>query len=206
MRFGFPGTVLAAALSVAAPALAQPLGIGTSPQGALTYSAGAAMARVLTEAGKMQSRVQPGSGTTVMVPLVNTGELDLCIVNSYEMIEAFTGINAFNGRPQRNIRMIGVLFPVKTSLFVRKNSPMQTLADIRGKSIAYGYTSQEIIRTTVDAILANAGVGAADMRTLLVPNLIRGADEFIAGRVDLDRKSTRLNSSHSRASRMPSSA
>ena len=36
--------------------------------------------------------------------------------------------------------------------------------------------------------------------------VVEGSVEFLGERIDRDRKSTRLNSSHSRASRMPSSA
>ena len=53
------GCALALATSAAA---AQPLGIGTSPQGTMTYRLGAALSKVLAEAG-IQSRVQPQSGT-----------------------------------------------------------------------------------------------------------------------------------------------
>ncbi|HWP34939.1 MAG TPA: TAXI family TRAP transporter solute-binding subunit [Thermodesulfobacteriota bacterium] len=185
MRRALPSTLLAAWLLAAAPVAAQPIGIGTSPQGTLTYSLGATFAKVLTETAGLQARVQPSSGTGVMVPLVDSGELDVGFVNTLEVTEAYTGTGSFNGRPQRNIRMIGVLFPIKVGLFVRKDSPIRTVKDIRGKAIAYGYTSQEIIKTLVDGILANAGLTAADVRTVLVPNLIRGVDEFIAGRVDV---------------------
>ena len=73
---------IAALLSLAAPASAQPLGIGTSPQGTMTYTLGATYAKALDEAAKIQARVQPNSGTGVMVPLVNSGELDIGFVNT----------------------------------------------------------------------------------------------------------------------------
>ncbi len=37
----------------------------------------------------------------------------------------------------------------------------------------------------MDGLLANAGISINDMRPVLVPNLIRGIDELIAGRVDV---------------------
>ncbi len=174
-----------AAVCLAGPALAQPLGIGTSPQGTLTYTLGATFAKALDDAAKIQARVQPSSGTGVMVPLVNTGELDIGFVNTLELTEAYEGTGAFDKRPQKQLRALGVLFPIKVGFFVRKDSPIKSIRDIKGRSIAYGYTSQVIIKTVTDGMLANAGLKASDMKTVLVPNLIRGVDEFMSGKVDV---------------------
>lgn len=175
---------MAALCLAAASAGAQPLGIGTSPQGTLTYTLGATYAKALDDAGKIQARVQPSSGTGVMVPLVNSGELDIGFVNTLELTEAYTGTGSFANRPQKNLRVVGVMFPIRSGFFVRKDSPIRSAAELKGKSIAYGYTTQEIIRTVVDGLLANAGLTAADIKPVLVPNLIRGVDEFISGRTD----------------------
>jgi TRAP transporter TAXI family solute receptor len=177
-------SALAALCLAASGAAAQPLGIGTSPQGTLTYTLGATYAKALDDAGKIQARVQPSSGTGVMVPLVNNGELDIGFVNTLELTEAYTGTGSFANRPQKNLRVVGVMFPIRSGFFVRKDSPIRAAADLKGKTIAYGYTTQEIIRTVVDGLLANAGMTAGDVKTVLVPNLIRGVDEFIAGRSD----------------------
>lgn len=177
--------VLAACALAAGDAAAQPLGIGTSPQGTMTYTLGATFAKALDDAGKIQARVQPSSGTGVMVPLVNGGELDIGFVNTLELTEAFTGTGSFANRPQKNLRVAGVMFPIKSGFFVRKDSPIRSAADLKGKAVPYGYTTQEIIRTVVDGLLANAGLTAVDVKPVLVPNLIRGVDEFIAGRADV---------------------
>jgi uncharacterized protein len=182
---GIFSAALAGILLLAGPALAQPVGIGTSPQGTLTYTLGATYAKALDDAAKIQARVQPSSGTGVMVPLVNGGELDVGFVNTLELTEAYTGTGSFNGRPQKDIRAVGVLFPIRSGLFVRKDSPIKSATELKGKAVPYGYTSQEIIRTVVDGLLANAGIAPGDVKQVLVPNLIRGVDEFIAGRVEV---------------------
>src|SRR6185312_757127 len=88
--------VFAAALAVstglAASASAQPIGIGTSPQGTLTYQIGASVAKVLLDAGKLQSRIQPQSGTSTLIPLINSGELDIGFANTAEVYDAFHGV------------------------------------------------------------------------------------------------------------------
>jgi len=171
-------------LLIAANAHAQPLGLGTSPQGTLTYQIGATVSKVLSEAAKIPSRVQPSSGTGAMIPLVNSGEIDIGFCNTLELYESFHGTGTFDKRPNPKLRAVAVLFPIRTGLFVRNDSPVRTVKDLKGRSMAHGFTSQEIIQTTVDAMLATGGLTASDARTVLVPNLIRGVDEFMSGRVD----------------------
>lgn len=177
--------LLLAGLVAGAQAGAQPLGIGTSPQGTLTYALGTAFARVLSESERISARVQPSAGTGVMIPLLDRGELDIAFANTLEVYEAYSGTGSFNGRPQRNVRMAALMMPIRVGLFVRREAPIRGLADLRGRSIAYGYTSQEVIRTVLDGLLANGGLTINDLRPVLVPNLIRGVDEFIGGRVDV---------------------
>lgn len=185
MRKWLYSAVAALLFGGATTASAQPIGLGTSPQGTLTYSIGAAVSRVLGQAGKIQSRVQPSSGTGTMIPLVNSGEIDIGFCNTLELYQSFHGVGTFDKRPNPKLRAIGVIFPIRVGLFVRADSPIKSVKDMKGKTISYGYTSQEIIKLTVDAMLATGGLTIADLKPVLVPNLIRGVDDFMSGRVDI---------------------
>jgi TRAP transporter TAXI family solute receptor len=180
------GAAFACAAILAAPALsAQPVGLGTSPQGTLTYAVGAAVAKVLTDVGQVQARVQPSSGTGAMIPLVDSGEIDLGFANTLELYDAFHGVGTFDKRPNPNLRTMAVIFPIRVGLFVRADSPIKSVKDMKGHTVAYGFTSQEIIKKTVDAMLATEGLTIADLKPVMVPNLVRGVDEFIGGRADI---------------------
>lgn len=187
MRFtAIIAVAASAATMIAAPAQAQPIGISTSPQGTLTYAVGAAVAKVLNEKGGIQARVQPSSGTGSGMPLVNSGEIDLGLANTLELYDAYHGVGTFEGRPaNKNLRTIAVIFPIKVGLFVRNDSPIKTVKDMKGHSVAYGFTSQEIIKKTVDAMLATDGLTIKDLKPVMVPNLVRGVDELVGGRADI---------------------
>ena len=174
--------VLAFVFAIAAHA--QALGIGTAPQGTIGYNMGSAIARALSEAEKIQSRVQPYSGSSAVFPLVNTGEMDLTVGNVLEAQEAASGEGPYAGRKQGNLRIVAVIFPIQVGLFVKKDSPIRTIADLKGKRVTYGYTAQVTLKRVVDAVLANGGIDASDIRTTLVPNVIRGADDFAEGKAD----------------------
>ena len=163
---------------------AQTLGIGTAPQGTIGYNMGSAIAKALQEAEKIQSRVQPYSGSSAVFPLVNTGEMDFTLGNVLEAQEAANGEGPYAGRKQANLRIVAVIFPIQVGLFVKKDSPIRTIADLKGKRVTYGYTAQVTLKRVVDSILANGGIDNSDIRTTLVPNVIRGADDFAEGKAD----------------------
>src|SRR5262245_21213659 len=116
-----------AATLAAALAQAQALGIGTAPQGSIGYNMGSAIAKVIAETENVQSRVQPYSGSSAVLPLVNTGELDLTVCNVLEAQEAANGEGPYNGRKQPNLRVLAVTFPIYSSLFVKKDAPYRAI-------------------------------------------------------------------------------
>ncbi len=174
----------AAAALFAAGAHAQVLGFGSAPQGSIGYNMSAAIARVMSESANIQSRVQPYSGSSAVLPLVNSGELDLAVCNVLEIEEATRGEGMYKGRKQANLRVLGVIFPLYSSIFVRKDSPIKSLSQLKGKRLPYGYSAQVTLERIVDAIIATGGLTRRDIVPVLVPNVVRGADDFMEGKLD----------------------
>ena len=172
------------AAALPAAGQAQALGFGSAPQGSIGYNMSSAIAKVLAEDAKLQSRVQPYSGSSAVLPLVNSGELDLAVCNVLEAQEATNGEGPYNGRKQDKLRVVGTLFPLLSSIFVRKDSNIRSLADLKGKRIPAGFSAQVTLDRIIDAVLANGGVERKDIVPVLVPNVIRGADDFAEGKID----------------------
>jgi len=101
-----------------------------------------------------------------------------------EAQEAAAGEGPYQGRKQSNLRVLGVIFPLYSSIFVRKDSPIKSLADLKGKRIPAGFSAQVTLDRIIDAVLANGGVSRKDIVPVLVPNVIRGADDFVEGKID----------------------
>src|SRR4051812_1127080 len=153
--------LLVAALPLAAQA--QVLGFGSAPQGSIGYNMSAAIARVMSEQAGIQSRVQPYSGSSAVLPLVNSGELDLAVCNVLEIEEATRGEGMYKGRKQANLRVLGVIFPLYSSIFVRKDSPVRSLAELKGKRVPYGFSAQVTLERIIDAIIATGGLARKDV-------------------------------------------
>ncbi|EBA07777.1 TAXI family TRAP transporter solute-binding subunit [Sagittula stellata] len=175
------GALCAASISTAAHA--QQLGIGTMAPGNLGYSIGSAIASVLST-HDIGAIVQPSGGTSAYLPLVDSGELDFGIANVIESGQAAAGEAGFEGHQLKNLRAVSVLFPFRVGLFVREDSGIETIADLKGKRIAYGFTNQVTLKKVVDAILATGDVKEGDFTPVMVPTVVRGMDDFSAGKAD----------------------
>ncbi len=83
------------------------------------------------------------------------------------------------------MRIITAVHALRTPFFVRKDSGMVKMADIKGKRVSLGYSAMRNIDKTMRAQLATAGLTENDVKPVLVPNVVRSADEFMAGNADM---------------------
>src|SRR3954447_23955152 len=129
----------ASAMFVLAPstlANAQTLGVATMQPGSLNHTTGTAIAKVIKEKAGLNALVQPTAGESVIIPIVARGEAEFGIANSLEVLVST------EGGKLSELRLIGAIHPLSTAYFVRKSSPMKTLADLRGKKVVFGFSAQ----------------------------------------------------------------
>jgi TRAP transporter TAXI family solute receptor len=175
---------LAAAFAIAAGAMtagtaaAQTLGLAAMAPGSLNNTTATAIAKVIKEKGGLNMLVQPTAGESVIIPLVGRGEADFGIANSLE-VKIIVEDSKLT-----DLRLIGAIHPLITAYFVRKSSPMRTIADLKGKKVVSGFSAQKTLDISGRAVLAAGGLGDKDYSPVLVPNVIRGADDFVSGAVD----------------------
>jgi uncharacterized protein len=175
---------LAAGLGGAAWASRTPtsLRIVTNPQGSLFYRAGAAVAKVLSDNQPLPARVQPYSGTSVALPLVDSGEVELSVNNTNDVRMAYRGMKPFLASPR--LRLASVLFTLRVAMFVPARSDIHSVADLRGKRVAGEYKAQLAVWFNTTSILASAGLGWNDVTMVPTANVVTGADLLIENRVD----------------------
>jgi TRAP transporter TAXI family solute receptor len=142
------------------------------------------MAKVLKEKGGLNTLVQTTAGETVLIPMVARGEIDLGIAN---LAEVQAQVEGAAGSPptQSDLRLIGVLHPLRTAFWARKDSPVKTMADLKGKRVTLGFSAMRAVDMLVQAQLALGGLTADDVKPVMVPNVIRGADDFVNGAADV---------------------
>src|SRR3954468_9598100 len=159
-------------------ASAQTYGFATLPPGTLNHTTASAISKIVKEKGGMNMLVQPTAGDQVINPLVGRGEVEIGITNIMESQDALEG-------GLKDMRIITAAHALRTPLFVRKDSGMFKNADLKGKRVTMGYSAMRNIDKTMRAQLATAGLTEADVKPVLVPNVVRSADEFMASNADM---------------------
>jgi uncharacterized protein len=158
-------------------ASSQTFGFATMQPGTLNHTSGSAVAKVLKEKANLNVVIQPTAGESVLIPIVSRGEAEFGIANIFE-VEAAKASSA-------NLRLIGSLHPLRGAFWVRKDTNMRTMADLKGKRVGMGYSAMRTIDPMVKAILSTGGLTEKDVTPVLIPNVIRGADDFVSGAADM---------------------
>jgi hypothetical protein len=178
-------SALAAAFVLgSAAASAQTVGMATSPAGSLYHTQGSAMAPMLKEKGDIEVRIQPFTSPNIHLPAINAGQIEFALANIYEVSQAVGGLDFFAGKKNENLRLVTITGPLRSAIFVKKDSPIKQLADLKGQRVTWGYTQQNTIRAQILSYFESAGLSEKDITPVMVPAVIRGADDFAAGKAD----------------------
>ena len=175
--------VTAVAAVMATAAHAQVRVIASNPQGSIFYSASVAIGKLLDEKLKMQVRVQPMGGSSTYIPLLNRGETDFGLTNVDDLLTAFKGTGNFR-QPNPDLRLIAAVFPLTLGVMVPNDSAIKTMADLKGKTMPWGYNAQTTGRALQQAVLANANMSMKDVKGVPTQSLFSGVDMLGEGKVD----------------------
>ncbi|WP_134498928.1 TAXI family TRAP transporter solute-binding subunit [Microvirga pakistanensis] len=176
--------ILIAMTCVGTGASAQSLRFGAGQQGSQNYGVNAALAQVIDTQTDLAVTVQAFGGPTAFLPLLNAGELDIAAVVTPDVGDAIRGTGPFKGMPQQNLRVVAPLLPSPVGLMVRKDSGISTIADLKGKRIAWGVPAQASIQPYFEGALANGGLTASDVRTVPASSVANGVAALVSGNVD----------------------
>ena len=165
--------------------------IGTNPPGTVFYALASGLAKVVSDATPIQMTVQPYTGTSTFMPLLNNGELDFGINNFVDMALAYQGpdrlkIGGRNPFPHiPNVRLVMRGSPFLVGLLMRKDSPIKTIHEIKGKRLSGEYPAQLAVWYNMFGALASAGLTWTDVKVVPVPGANEGVDALVQGRVDV---------------------
>jgi TRAP transporter TAXI family solute receptor len=184
MRVSSIVAALAGAALFAGTAAAQaPLGLATSAPGSLYHNIGTAIAKAANSHG-LNITIQPATSPNQYLPAVAHGQMEFGVGNLQEFIYALKGEAWFKGNANPDLRAVALLYPLAEAIFVRKDSGIKTIGDLKGKRMTAGFTAQNTILPQLDAIYATAGLTRDDVVKVQVPNVVAGADAFMAGQTD----------------------
>src|SRR5437660_3089565 len=126
--------------------------LGTATPGGGFQIYGAAYSAALNEVDATLTVEQRSTkGSTENAPLLAEGKIDIGLATGEVTYEALTGI----GRPPANLKIINAMYPNSGMFMVRGDSPYRTIADLKGKPIAWGASGSGFVvlaRYVVDGL------------------------------------------------------
>ena len=195
----FPALVLVLSLAggaaaIRAAAQSQPMPksvtVGTNPAGTVYFALASGIAKVVSGAAGYQMVVQPHAGTSTMLPLINTGEMEFGIQNGVDLWLAYRGPshqiggrNPFAHTP--NVRLVMRGAPLMVGLLVRKDSPIKSIHDVKGKRFTGEYRAHLAVWYNMFGHLSSAGLAWSDVRVIPVNTVNDGVDALVQGRADV---------------------
>ena len=165
--------------------------IGTNPPGTVFYALAGALAKVATEGGPVQTAIQPYTGTSTLLPLLDSGELEFATVNGVDMGMAYAGpqrlkVGGKNDFPHSaNIRLVMRGAPLVIALLVKKDSPLKSVHDVKGKKVTGEYPAHQAVWFNMYGLLASGGLGWKDVNVVPVPAVNDGIDALVQGRAEV---------------------
>ena len=162
----------------------QTVGIVTTPAGSYSNSAGQAIAKVLVDKAKVRAVVQAQAGTGFEE--VESGAAEFNVSNSFDATFYATGTGDYqSGGAKPDMRVLGALIPYRVAMHVRADSGIKSIHDLKGKRVSSDFNAQKTIGRIIEAHLANAGLTYDDVVKVPAPNVVRQAEDFKSGKVDV---------------------
>lgn len=177
-------SLAAAPLAGMAPAQAQMrrIAIGTNPAGTDYYQIGGGLAKLFSEKLGAQAIVQPYAGSSVYLPLIEAGEVTMGLSSTLDSGGAFRGEQ---GRPpMKKLRSLARMWPLAYAMVVRKDSPIRGVADLKGKRVVISFKANVALEPIHHAVLATAGLSAADVVPVSVGGIPQGMRGVVEGNID----------------------
>ena len=174
--------VLAAAALAAVPARSQPVTVrlGTAtPGGGFPVYGDAFIAAIKAQDPALEIEAINTKGSTENVPRLEAGTLDLALVQGEVVHESLSGI----GRPVANLKVLTAMYPTAGLFVVRADSPYKSIADLKGKPIAWGAAGSGLVilgRYVMDGLGLDA---AKDFQPVYLEKAGDGPAMVLDGRV-----------------------
>src|SRR5882672_978022 len=183
LKFSRAASLAAAAFASAAGA--QTVGFATLPPGSILHAQASVIAKVVQDHSKLQVRVNGYGGDAPILEAVNTQKADFLLLDVGEVADAYKGQGDWKGKPMPNLRSAITLYGSQMAFWVKKDSGIDSIADLKGKRVPSEWAQQTGVLPHTTALLNAGGITYDDVVKVPEVNVVRAADDFKAGKLDL---------------------
>ncbi len=172
MRITWKHAVLCVAVAAAATtAIAQQrvfFGIATGGTGGTYYPLGGMLAQLISnkatlDGKKITATAEAAGASVANAKLLGTKEIESAFVAADILDAAFNGKAQFDKQPIKGLRALGALYPETVQLVTRADSGINSVKDLKGKSISSGAPGSGQYQLVTDLLKVN-GLSRSDVK------------------------------------------
>jgi len=169
----------------AGAASAQTVVFATLPPGSILHAQASVIAKVVQDHSKLQVRVVGYGGDTGILEAVAAKKSDFWVLDVGESADALHGRGTWKGNAKPTLRTAITMYGFQMAFWVRKDSGINALTDLKGKRVPSEWVQQTGVIPHTTAVLAAGGLSYNDVVKVPEVNVVRAADDFKAGKLDL---------------------
>jgi uncharacterized protein len=173
----------AAALPAAGQSQLRQITIGTNPAGTNYFVLGGAFAGLFQEKIGIRSSPQPYSGSSVYLPLLNSGGVTMGVNASLDTAIAYAG-RAPYPHSLKDIRVLARIWILPYAYFVRAKSNIASIGALKGKRVVVTLKTNVELATLNRTILATGGVSPGDVTDVVAGGIPQNITDVVEGRAD----------------------
>ena len=156
---------------------------GSGP-GSVYFAVGSMFAKVLNKKSDMIEAKGVTSGASVAnSKAIGKGEALAAIIQNDVTYYAWNGKFQFEGKPVKELRGIGTLYPEPVQIVVRADSDIYTLEDLKGRKVVVGAAGSGVA-ATAERVLKAAGIW--DEIDPVYQTFSEAAQSLVLGQVDAE--------------------
>ena len=172
-----------------APAAPKQVVFAGSTMGSGFYAMAVGFGDLLNKHTDLTVNIQSIGSSVMWLPLFQTGEADIGLVNVDEGREAYLGLGGHEkptGGKGWEFRTLQLGSPLLVGLMVREDSDIRSISDLKGKKVPSEFGGMITMQRSMQSFLANAGLTWDDVIQVPVttgygPDV---KEAFIEGRID----------------------
>jgi hypothetical protein len=157
--------------------------IATNPTGTNVYAVSAALARAIQEDQGRHTTIRPYSGSSMYLAMLQRGEVALGLNTSIDGYLSFRGLPPYQ-TPMRNLRTLGMMFPLNIAFMARADSGIDSIEDLRGKRVVVTFRANAALEQLHRGILATGGLTFDDIDAVTVAGVPEAVTALQEGRAD----------------------
>jgi TRAP transporter TAXI family solute receptor len=177
--------IIAGVAILAGPVSAETVGFATLPAGSINNLTVQVLSKVIQKNSNLKMRVMPLRGAHAMHTAMNSKSAEFGISDIAGMTSALTGAAEYKGRALKNLRVAFRIRTLSVGFYVRKDSKIKTIADIRGKTFSSKWSAFPNAIPLSNGLFATAGMSLKDIDGVPATNIIRSANDFKSGKIDV---------------------